>query len=172
MTMVTHGKNLKHPPLFLKVVSFMGQGSKNLETAFSAVFFLTVLGIIFSRLPRFLRLYFHEQGVPFDDIIVYYFIASYIIPLASTLLVLAGVYLLARKIDLSVELRRTVILLLVGGYLANFVGVTLSEIIFGQPTLPQLQSRILQELGSTSFLDTFFLAFTAVSLAYFRTLRF
>ena len=139
---------------------------KNWVATFSAVFFLSILREIFSRFPTFLTRYFHEQGNIYG---FYSLIASIIIHFASILFVLAGVYLAGRNIDLRVELHRAVVLLLVGAYVGNFVGWTLSLIIFVQPH--DLLSSIVAGLFSTSFLLTFFVAFTALSLAYIRTSR-
>ena len=106
-----------------------------------------------------------EQGLPFTTIGFYMTIISLICLAINPVLVFIGFYLVGRKIDLKARLPLFIVLPIVGACVGNLLGhVTITLII--EPEL--LLYGVCGGLNPTSFLQTFFVAFTALAIAHIR----
>lgn len=111
-----------------------------------------------------LTLHLHEQGVPLEEIGIYLTIRSLVGTAINPFMILIGVYFVGRKIDLKAKLVPLIVLIFVGSYLGNLLGHIVAPLIIA----PQSLSASVQ-MGLTYLpLQRFFVAFTALSLAYIR----
>ena len=72
-------------------------------------------------------------------------------------------YKLGKRFDLKVNLKPSIIRLLLGSYLGHFLGTNLIYLIIGGENY---LSTLVGSIISTSFLATFFLSFSALAIAY------
>jgi len=91
-------------------------------------------------------------------------IALAAIPWIHPFLIFIAVYLVGRKINLKAKLAPLTALLIVGAYVGHVGGRALITLI--KPEM--LPGAVFAILISTSFLESFFAAFTALSIAYLR----
>lgn len=124
---------------------------------FFVVFILLVVNVVVSK-----------QWVKYSKYIFHYMFLIYIPQLIFIALILIGVYYVGRKIALNLKanLRASILSVLIGACLGWWVGI----VITGQ--MPQWSdipfSYWILALLTESF-RTFFMAFTALSLAYLRS---
>ena len=95
-----------------------------------------------------------------------YYLIMFISFLISPVLVFIAFYLIGRKFDVRTNLRSLIVILLTGAYLGNFLSaiiyILLREYVFSW------ESVIGIFFVSLQFLYTFFIAFSALAIAYFR----
>lgn len=144
------------------------QKGQNVILLCFVVFLLAVVWEVLNGWETYLPNFLQEQGVPSATISLYVLFASLTIPLFATFLVLLGVYWVGRNIDLQTNLRVSILSLLSGAYLGSWVG---GAVILQTDIPPELSSlpAILANLVSIAFLQIFFIAFTALSLAHLRS---
>jgi hypothetical protein len=98
----------------------------------------------------------------------YYYIYTlimFISFLIRPVLVFIAFYLIGRKFDVRTNLRSLIVILLTGAYLGNFLSaiiyILLREYVFSWVS-------VISIFISLQFLYTFFTAFSALTIAYFR----
>jgi hypothetical protein len=102
---------------------------------------------------------------PSMDYFYIYYLIIYISFLISPVLVFIAFYLIGRKFDVRTNLRSLIIILLTGAYLGDFLStiiyIPLREYVFSWES-------VIGIFISLQFLYTFFTAFSALTIAYFR----
>lgn len=102
---------------------------------------------------------------PSMDYFYIYYLIIFISFLISPVLVFIAFYLIGRKFDVRTNLRSLIIILLTGAYLGDFLSaiiyIPLREYVFSWES-------VIGIFISLQFLYTFFIAFSALAIAYFR----
>jgi len=141
------------------------RGSQSLIPVFVVVM---IFGLMLGTLDSFrayLPTFLHGQGSPPITVSIYMTVASLARFAIDPVLVFIGVYLVGRKIDLKAKLTPLIVLLIVGAYVGNLIGYIITPLI-SKPEL--LLESTFMGLTSTSPLRLFFVAFTALAIAYIR----
>jgi len=111
----------------------------------------------------------HEHDVPLTAIGFWIYITELVGAAISPFLVFVVFYLLGRKINLKAILSRSIISLIVGGFVGNFLGFSSVTLIFNPDRPELLIGAVFTGLNPHgSFLRIFFVAFTALAIAYLR----
>ena len=141
------------------------RGSQPLIPVFVVVL---IFGLMLGTLDSFrayVSTFLYGQGSPPITVSIYMTVASLTRFAIDPVLVFIGVYLVGRKIDLKVKLTPLIVLLIVGAYVGNLIGYIITPLI-SKPEL--LLESTFMGLTTTSPLRLFFVAFTALAIAYIR----
>ena len=110
----------------------------------------------------------HEQGVPLVDVGIHLSYIQLIRTAIDPFLILVGFYLAGRKIYLKANLGLS---LIAGASIGGFVGYAVTTLIINPlPNRPYVELLVsaVYPLGFGSFLQIFFVAFTALAIAHLR----
>ena len=113
----------------------------------------------------------HEQGATLVTIGVYMSFISLARFAINPFLILIGFYLVGRKIDLKANLGLSILSLIAGASIGGFVGYAVATLIINPlPNRPYVELLVsaVYPLGFGSFLQIFFVAFTALAIAHLR----
>lgn len=83
----------------------------------------------------------------------------------SPVLVFVVFYLIGKKFDLKLNLKSSIIRLLIGAYIGHFLGYITIQFING---FWDIWSTFIASIVSSAFFFTFFIAFTALAIAYLK----
>ena len=133
-----------------------------------ALIFGAVLGAL-RAYSAYLPILLHEHDAPFA-VIGFWFSITELTRLAiSPFLIFIAFYLVGRKINLKANLSRSILSLIVGGFVGNFLGFSSVTLIFNPDRPKLLIGAVFTGLNPHgSFLRIFFVAFTALAIAYLR----
>lgn len=159
--------------------SALEQSGQNVRPLFVIVFFLEmVAGVLDGWRMIYLPRFFLEPGFFWSKTLcIYQNIIFVTISWLIISLVFLGVYRVGTKVDLTATLRRLILSILSGAYFGRWLGtLTIYLTIFftsttSDPLVYILGGQLLTTSMLTSFLlpQMFFMVFTAVSLARFRS---
>ena len=134
--------------------------------------FLVITLISFSLgFTRFFSLLLYEnigsvEQVNFENIMFYNLIILSVRMLINPFLIFIIFYKIGTKFDIKLNLKPTIIRLLLGAYLGYFISSNLVFLI--HRSADSFLSTILGNIFSTTFLGIFFVGFSALVIAYFR----
>ena len=138
----------------------MDQKNRSLITIFLVIILISFVSGFFRSFPTVL---WNIENI--QDYLFYAPIFSLIGIIINPFLVFIGFYQIGKKFDLRSNLKSLIIRLLTGAYLGYFLSFNIVYLIRGVdlyvPTL--IGSSI-----SLTFLDAFFIAFSALAIAYLR----
>ena len=133
-----------------------------------ALIFGAVLGAL-GAYGVYVPILLHEHEVPLTIIGFWIYITELVGVAISPFLVFVVFYLVGRKINLKANLSRSILSLIVGGFVGNFIGF-ISVTLIMNPDRPELLTgAVFTGLNPHgSFLQIFFVAFTALAIAHLR----
>ena len=125
-----------------------------------------VLGFVTSIVGRIPILFLNFDSIQFYYTI--YPIFTIISIIIHPVLVFVVFYRLGKNFDLKLNLSSSIIRLLIGSYIGHFLASNIVQFIYGFEDTWEILSFLIGSIISLGFLSSFFVAFSALAIAYLK----